>query len=267
MRWRLFGPASEFDSDLSVLTSPLPLPAGRQTRPYDTGRPSRPTAARLRTTQEVPDLVPTAIAATAVVHANVELGEDGAVEDFVVIGAGPLGPTGDSLPTRIGTSARIRSHSVIYAGNAIGDRFQTGHGVLVREANEIGDDVSVGSHTVIEHHVRIGDGARIHSNAFIPEYSVIDAGAWVGPNAVLTNATYPLSANAKRDLRGPHLHRGAKIGANVTLLPGIVVGEDALVGAGSVVVRDVPAGAVVAGNPARIIRSITDIAAYRNDSE
>jgi acetyltransferase-like isoleucine patch superfamily enzyme len=211
--------------------------------------------------------VSTVIATTAVVHANVELGDGGTVEDFVVIGAGPLGATGEPVPTTIGESPCIRSHSVIYSGNSIGDRFQTGHGVLVREANQIGNDVSVGSHTVIEHHVRIGDGARIHSNAFIPEYSVIDAGAWIGPNAVLTNAVYPRSPNAKGDLRGPHLHRGSKIGANVTLLPGIVVGEDALVGAGSVVVRDVPAGAVVVGNPARIIRSVTDIAAYRDDSE
>jgi acetyltransferase-like isoleucine patch superfamily enzyme len=226
-----------------------------------------PIAALHPSAREVPDLLPTTIAASAVVHPNVELGDGGAVEDFVVIGAGPLGPSGDSMPTKIGLSARIRSHSVIYAGNVIGDRFQTGHGVLVREANEIGNDVSVGSHTVIEHHVRVGDGARIHSNAFIPEYSVIEAGAWIGPNAVLTNATYPLSANAKHDLRGPHLHRGAKIGANVTLLPGVVVGEGALVGAGSVVVRDVPAGAVVVGNPARIIRSINEIAAYRDDSE
>jgi acetyltransferase-like isoleucine patch superfamily enzyme len=243
------------------------LAAGRQARPYDTGRLPLRDACAAPIRPEVPDLVPTVIATTAVVHANVQLGDGGNVEDFVVIGAGSLGPTGEPLPTRIGESARIRSHSVIYGGNAIGDRFQTGHGVLVREANEIGDDVSVGSHTVIEHHVRIGDGARIHSNAFIPEYSVIEAGAWVGPNAVLTNAVYPQSPTAKDDLRGPHLQHGAKIGANVTLLPGVVVGEDALVGAGSVVVRDVPAGAVVVGNPARIIRSISDIAAYRDESD
>jgi acetyltransferase-like isoleucine patch superfamily enzyme len=213
------------------------------------------------------ELLPTAIAATAVIHANVELGEGGAVGDFVVLGVEPAGPTERSTPTRIGVSALIRSHSVIYAGNAIGDRFQTGHGVLLREAGEIGNDVSVGSHTVIEHHVRIGDGARIHSNAFIPEYSVIDAGAWVGPNVVLTNAIYPLSAGAKSDLRGPHIRTGAKIGANATLLPGVVIGKDALVGAGAVVVRDVPEGAVVVGNPARVIRAVSEIAAYDDSGE
>jgi acetyltransferase-like isoleucine patch superfamily enzyme len=197
----------------------------------------------------------------------VELGDGGTIGDFVVLGVEPMGPPGDATPTRIGVSALIRSHSVIYAGNTIGDRFQTGHGVLLREAGQIGNDVSLGSHTVIEHHVRIGDGARIHSNAFIPEYSVIEAGAWVGPNVVLTNALYPLSAGAKADLRGPHLRTGAKIGANATLLPGIVIGKDALVGAGAVVVRDVPDGAVVVGNPARVVRDISDIAAYEDGRE
>jgi acetyltransferase-like isoleucine patch superfamily enzyme len=152
---------------------------------------------------------------------------------------------------------------VIYAGNRIGRGFQTGHGVLVREENDIGDDVSVGSHSVVEHHVRIGAGARIHSNAFVPEFTVIEAGAWIGPNVVLTNALYPLSRSAKANLRGPHLCEGAKIGANATILPGVTVGRNALVGAGSVVVRDVPDDAVVAGNPARVIRKVSEIEEYR----
>jgi acetyltransferase-like isoleucine patch superfamily enzyme len=79
---------------------------------------------------------------------------------------------------------------------------------------------------------------------------------------VFTNAVYPLAPDAKRNLKGPHLMRGAKIGANATLLPGVVIGVDALVGAGSVVVRDVPGGAVVAGNPARVIGTTAEIDAY-----
>ena len=182
---------------------------------------------------------------------------------FVIIGMPPRGREAGELETHIGPGAVIRSHTVIYAGNTIGADFQTGHGVMVRELNEIGDDVSIGTHSVVEHHVRIGNGVRIHSNAFIPEYSVLEDGAWVGPNAVFTNALYPLSPEAKANLKGPHLLPGAKIGANATLLPGVVIGRNALVGAGAVVVQDVPEGKVVVGNPARIIKDIADLAAYQ----
>jgi acetyltransferase-like isoleucine patch superfamily enzyme len=203
------------------------------------------------------------IAETAVVHPNVSLGDGSRIEDFVIIGAPPSSVGDVELMVSIGASATIRSHTVVYAGNTIGAGFQAGHGVLIRESNEIGDDVSIGSHTVVEHHVRIGDGVRIHSNAFIPEYSIIEDGAWVGPCVVFTNALYPRSPGAKSDLRGPHLKPGAKIGANAVLLPGVVIGRDALVGAGAVVVRDVEDGTVVVGNPARVVREVADIEAYR----
>lgn len=207
------------------------------------------------------------IAPSAVLHPNVSIGEGGRVEEFVVIGVPPSGVGSGGLRVLIGPNARIRSHSVLYAGNTIGERFQSGHGVLVRESNEIGDDVSIGSHTVIEHHVRIGNRARVHSNAFIPEFSIIEEGAWIGPNVVLTNALYPLSPGAKSHLRGPLIRAGAKIGANATLLPGVSIGRGALVGAGAVVVHDVPDGAVVVGNPARVVKQITDIDAYHPGSE
>jgi acetyltransferase-like isoleucine patch superfamily enzyme len=112
---------------------------------------------------------------------------------------------------------------------------------------------------VVEHHVTIGNGVRIHTQAFVPEFTVLEDGCWIGPNVVLTNAKYPVSPNVKDSLIGPTIRKGAKIGANSTILPGVVVGENALVGAGSVVVRDVPDGAVVVGNPARVIGQIADL--------
>ena len=179
-----------------------------------------------------------------------------------MIGVPPRGKRPGELETRIGPDSIIRSHTVIYAGNVIGAHFQTGHGVMVRELNEIGDNVSIGTHSIVEHHVRMGHGVRIHSNAFIPEYSILEDDAWVGPNVVFTNAMYPQSPGAKASLKGPHIKTGAKIGANSTILPGVTIGRDALVGAGSVVVRDVPDGKVVVGNPARIVKSIDELAAY-----
>ncbi len=123
--------------------------------------------------------------------------------------------------------------------------------------------MSIGSHSVVEHHVTIADRVRIHSNVFIPEYSVLDEGAWIGPCVVFTNALYPLSPDAKRTLKGPHVCAGAKIGANATLLPGITIGRNALVGAGAVVVNDVPDEKVVVGNPARIIKDVSELRAYQ----
>jgi acetyltransferase-like isoleucine patch superfamily enzyme len=190
---------------------------------------------------------------------NVALGAGSVIEDFCIIGAPPRGRNSGELATTIGEGAVIRSHTVIYAGNVIGTNFQTGNKVNIREANRIGDNVSIGTLSVIEHHVEIADNVRIHTQVFVPEFSVLEEGCWLGPNVVLTNAKYPLSPEVKDQLRGAIIRRRAKIGANATLLPGVVIGEDALVGAGAVVVRDVPSGAVVAGNPARVIRQIADL--------
>jgi acetyltransferase-like isoleucine patch superfamily enzyme len=159
----------------------------------------------------------------------------------------------------IGGGSWIRSHTVIYAGNRIGRNFVTGNKVNIRECNTIGDDVSVGTLSVIEHHIVVGNRVRIHSQAFIPEFSILDDDCWIGPNVVLTNAKYPMSPGVKDMLKGPRIGRGAKIGANATILPGVTIGDYALVGAGAVVVRDVPAGAVVVGNPARTVRSISEL--------
>ena len=194
-----------------------------------------------------------------IIHAGVSLGANTVVEEYCIIGSPPRGHKAGELATVIGAGAHVRSHTVIYAGNRIGSNFQTGNKVNIRELNTIGDDASVGTLSVIEHHVEIGHRVRIHSQVFIPEYSILEEACWIGPNVVLTNAKFPMSPDAKKNLRGPVIRRRAKVGANVTILPGVVIGEDALVGAGSVVSRDVPAGAVVVGNPARVIKKLSDL--------
>ncbi len=193
------------------------------------------------------------------IYAGVDLGTGSTVEDYCILGVPPRGKKPGDLDTIIGTSSLIRSHTIIYAGNTIGNNFQTGNKANIRELNEIGDNVSIGTLSVIEHHIKIGNNVRIHSQAFVPEYSVLEDDSWLGPNVVLTNAKYPISPVAKESLKGPTIGKGAKIGANATILPGIQIGCNALVGAGSVVVGDVPDGAVVVGNPARIIKTVSDL--------
>ena len=190
---------------------------------------------------------------------NVTLGAGSIIEDFCIVGTPPRGARDGEWPTTIGDAAVIRSHTVIYAGNVIGRNFQTGNKVNIRESNRIGNNVSVGTLSVIEHHVEIADNVRIHTQVFIPEFSVLEEGCWIGPNVVFTNAKYPLSPGVKDSLAGPIIGKGAKIGANATLLPGVRIGAYALVGAGAVVVRDVPAGAVVVGNPARLTRHVSEL--------
>ena len=195
----------------------------------------------------------------ATIHPNVTLGRNVRLGDHVVIGEPPRGATPGQLPTVIGDDAVIRSHTVIYAGNRIGRGFQTGHQVTIRENNTIGDDVSVGTGSVLEHHLDIQDGVRIHSQAFVPEMTVLRRGCWIGPRVCITNARYPLSPNVKNELVGADVGEGAKVGANATLLPGVKIGRHALVGAGAVVTKDVPEDAVVVGNPARTINSVTKL--------
>jgi len=206
------------------------------------------------------------ISSTAIIHPNVKLGKNCIVEDFVIIGVPPRGSNAGELETVIGDNAVIRSHTVIYAGNRIGNNFQTGNKANVRELNVIGNDVSIGTLSVVEHHVKVGNNVRIHTQVFVPEFTVLEDDSWIGPNVVITNARYPKSRNAKRDLKGAHIRKSAIVGANATILPGVVVGENALIGAGSVVTRNVPARTVMIGNPARAVKGMEEISEYRQET-
>jgi acetyltransferase-like isoleucine patch superfamily enzyme len=153
----------------------------------------------------------------------------------------------DLGPLRLGPGARVRSGSVLYDGSTIGPGLQTGHNVVVREQCAIGADVWIWSNSVVDYGCRIGSGVRIHSNCYVAQYTTIEDGAFLAPGVVTSNDR----TMERKELEGPTIRRGARIGCNATILPGVVVGAGALVGAGAVVTRDVPDGAVVYGNPAR----------------
>ncbi|MBN1538952.1 MAG: N-acetyltransferase [Candidatus Thermoplasmatota archaeon] len=192
------------------------------------------------------------ISRTALVHDHVRMGLECIVEDFAVIGA-PVRGDEPYPETVIGDRALIRSHTVIYAGNTIGNDLETGNKVNIREFNDIGNDVSIGTLSVIEHHVKIENGVRIHSQVFVPEYSVLEEGCWLGPNVVLTNSRYPKTRLAKSTLDGPTIGRNARVGANSTILPGVHIGPGGLIGAGALVVRDTIPQGLYLGSPARKI--------------
>ena len=149
----------------------------------------------------------------------------------------------------IGRNAVLRSGTVIYCDVVIGDAFQTGHNVLIREKTTIGNRVAIGTAAVIEGDCTIGDDVRLQSLVYIPTGARIGDRVFVGPNAVLTNDRYP--PGPREGLRGPVIGDDAVIGANATVLPGVVVGEGAFVAAGAVVTKDVPPGMLAVGTPAR----------------
>jgi len=194
------------------------------------------------------------IAKTAIVFPGVVFGNGVVVEDYCVIGI-PFN-NAKSKKTIIGNNAIIRSGTYIYSGNIIGNNFQTGNKANIRELNKIGDNVSIGTLTVVEHHVVIESGVRIHTQVFIPEYSRLESGCWIGPNVVFTNSIYPKHPNAKDNLNGVVVGIDAKIGANSTILPGIKIGAGSLVGAGSIVTKNISKRIIVAGTPAKFLRCI-----------
>ena len=128
---------------------------------------------------------------------------------------------------------------------------------------EIGDDVKIGTFVEIQKGVKIGNRCKISSHTFICEGVTLEDDVFIGHNVTFTNDRYPRATNGNGRLQTDAdwdcirtlIKRGASIGSGTTLLCGITIGENAMIGAGSVVTKDVPPGAVVAGNPARVIRS------------
>lgn len=164
-------------------------------------------------------------------------------------------PERKSLPLEIGDSALIRSGSIIYAGTTIGEHFQTGHQVTIREKTKIGNHVSVGTLSDIQGYCTIGNYVRMHSNVHIGQESKIEDFVWIFPYVVLTNDPTPPSYN----LKGVTLKSFAVISTGSILLPGVTVEGDSLVAAGAVVTKDVHEGDVVGGNPAKVISHVSKI--------
>jgi acetyltransferase-like isoleucine patch superfamily enzyme len=183
------------------------------------------------------------------------IGPDSVLDPGVIVGY-PPGRPGTFADVRIGRGARIRSGSVIYAGVEIGDDFETGHNAIVREENRIGSQCTVWNNSTLDYGCVIGDRVRIHCNVYVAQYTIIEDDVFLAPGVTIANDPHPICTKC---MQGPTIRRGARIGVNVTLLPHVVVGENALVAAGSVVTADVPPGMLVSGTPARVVGSLDAI--------
>jgi acetyltransferase-like isoleucine patch superfamily enzyme len=193
---------------------------------------------------------------SAVTHDPVvAIGEGLHADPLVTVGE-RTGRPGVDPAGSLGPNAHLRSGTILYAGSHIGSHFETGHYVIVREECRIGDHVSIWSHTIVDYGVTIGHHVQLHSGIYVAQYSTIEDDVFLAPGVKFANDVHPVCSKC---MQGPTIKRGARLGVGVVVGAGVVIGEGALVGAGSVVTRDVPPGVVVAGNPARVVRAVTDL--------
>jgi acetyltransferase-like isoleucine patch superfamily enzyme len=203
------------------------------------------------------------VAPTAIVHPGTVLGEDVKVLDYAVVGKQPsLSPRstakGEPLgPAEVGPGTIVSTGAIVFAGTRIGARVIVGDQACVRERVEIGDDVVVGRGSLIENDTTVGAMTKIQADAYITAYSTLEERVFIAPRVVTTNDNFMGRTERRHELRaGPTIRRGARVGGAAVLCPGVEIGEEAFVGAGAVVTKDVPPRVIVVGNPARVLREV-----------
>jgi acetyltransferase-like isoleucine patch superfamily enzyme len=202
---------------------------------------------------------------TAIVYPGTVLGEGVKVLEHAVVGKQPtLSPRSTAKreplpPTVIGAGTIVSTGAIVFAGSSIGARVILGDQSCVRERVAIGDDVVVGRGSLVENDTTIGAMTKIQADAYITAYSILEEHVFIAPCVVTTNDNW-MGRTEKRfgNIKGPTIRRGARIGGGAILCPAIEIGEDAFVGAGAVVTKDVPPRVVVVGSPARVLRDVPE---------
>jgi acetyltransferase-like isoleucine patch superfamily enzyme len=209
---------------------------------------------------------------TAIVYPGVVLGAGVRVLEHAVVGKQPsLSPRSTTKreqlpPTEIGDGTIVSTGAVVFAGSTIGERVILGDQSCVRERVLVGDDVVVGRGSLIENDTTIGAMTKIQAEAYITAYSTIEEHVFVAPCVVTTNDNFMGRTERRHELiKGPTIRRGARIGGGAILLPGVEIGEEAFVGAGAVVTKDVEARMLVVGNPARVMRAVPEEELLENE--
>jgi acetyltransferase-like isoleucine patch superfamily enzyme len=200
---------------------------------------------------------------TAIVYPGTVLGEGVQVLEHAVVGKQPtLSPRSTAkrealAPAELGDGTIVSTGAIVFAGSSIGARVIVGDQACVRERVTIGDDVVIGRGSLVENDTTIGALTKIQAGAYITAYSTLEDNVFIAPCVVTTNDNFMGRTERRHDLiAGPTIRRGARVGGGAVLCPGIEVGEEAFVGAGAVVTKDVPARMLVVGNPARVIREV-----------
>jgi acetyltransferase-like isoleucine patch superfamily enzyme len=202
---------------------------------------------------------------TATVYPGTVLGEGVKVLENAVVGKQPsLSPRSTAKrealpPTEIGDGTIVSTGAVVFAGSRIGARVVLGDQSCVRERVQVGDDVVLGRGSLIENDTTVGARTKIQAEAYITAYSLLEDDVFIAPCVVTTNDNFMGRTERRHEqIKGPTIRRGARIGGGAIICPAIEVGEEAFVGAGAVVTKDIPARMLVVGNPARVIRAVNE---------
>ena len=199
-----------------------------------------------------------------VIEDGTRVGEASVIEMGAVLGKVPrlarnsATPQEQLPPLRLGVRVTVCANAVLYAGSVVGDEAIVGDQAQIRERAVVGPQSVVGRGSAVDNDVMIGARVKIQSNVYVTAFSVIEDDVFIGPGASTTNDDTMSRHAPGEKLRGPKLRRACRIGGGAVLVPGVEIGEEAFVAAGSVVTNDVPAGAVVMGVPARVVKRVSD---------
>jgi len=202
---------------------------------------------------------------TAIVYPGTKLGEGVKILEHAVVGKQPaLSPRStakreDLPPAEIGDGTIVSTGAVVFAGTKIGARVILGDQSCVRERVSVGDNVVIGRGSLVENDTTIGAMTKIQAEAYITAYSTLEEHVFIAPCVVTTNDNW-MGRTEKRfgNIKGPTIRRGARVGGGAILCPAIEIGEEAFIGAGAVVTKDVPPRVVVVGSPARVLRDVPE---------
>jgi acetyltransferase-like isoleucine patch superfamily enzyme len=203
------------------------------------------------------------IADTAIVYPGTIVPDDCTILDYAIVGKPPtLSPRStakrEELPAlELGPGTVVSTGAIVFAGTRIGARVIVGDQACVRERCDLGADVVVGRGSLVENDTTIGARTKIQAMAYITAYSTLEEDVFIAPCVQTSNDNFMGRTERRHELRrGPTIRRGARVGAGAVLCPAVEIGEEAFVGAGAVVVRDVAPRVVVVGNPARVLRDV-----------
>lgn len=202
------------------------------------------------------------ISINAKIHSNVKIGNNVRIEDNVIFGYDNLSRIRDetkiSPRLEIGDNCTIRAGAIIYLGSKIGNNSTVGHGVVLREGMSIGSFTHIGNGVYSEGYTEIGDRCVIHAQSHLTSFMTIHDYVFFGPGVVTMND--PAAAHYRdfieREIKGPTIKNGVRIGGNASICPGVIIEENAFIGANACVTKNVPARTLWAGSPAKLVKEI-----------